>query len=75
MNIPAFHEESEESLFQELRARAGRERIGSQDEYRQLIQELIQERVAEGLFDPNEDLPTIERDLEGRWPEIEAALR
>lgn len=75
MNIPAFHEESEESLFQELRVRAKRERIGSPDEYRQLIQELIQEKVAEGIFDPNEDLPTIERDLGSRWSEIEAGLR
>ena len=72
---PAFHESSEQSLFEELRARAKAEGITSQGEYRELIQELLEEKVSEGVFDPNEELPTIERDLEGRWPEVEAVLR
>jgi len=72
---PAFHESSEQSLFGELRGRAKAEGISSQGEYRELIQEVLEEKVGEGVFDRNEDLTTIERDLEGRWPEVEAVLR
>lgn len=72
---PAFHESSEQSLFDELRGRARAEGISSPGEYRDLIQEVLEEKVSEGVFDRSEDLPTIERDLEGRWPEVEAVLR
>jgi hypothetical protein len=72
---PAFHESSEQSLFDELRVQAKAEGISSQGEYRELIQELLEVKVSEGVFDVNEDLTTIEHDLEGRWPEVEAGLR
>ncbi len=72
---PAFHETSEQTLFEELRTRVKAEGVSSQGGYRDLIQEVLEEKVGEGVFDINEDLPTIERDLEGRWPEIEAVLR
>ncbi|MEI7750325.1 MAG: hypothetical protein WCJ25_04995 [Candidatus Moraniibacteriota bacterium] len=72
---PAFHEDSVQSLFEELSNRVLDEGIETYGEYRELVQELLQEKLNEGIFDVNEDLPTIESDLEGRWPEIEATLR
>jgi len=72
---PAFHEDSVQELFQELRERVNYEGVVTFGTYREFVRELLQERVSEGVFDMNEDLPTIERDLEGRWSEIEAGLR
>jgi len=71
---PAFHEDSVQSLFEELRERMRLEGADSYAEYRGLISELIQEKLGEGVFDSNEELPTIEAALENRWPEIEATL-
>ncbi len=72
--MPAFHEDSTQALLQELRERVKHEGVIAYDEYRELVSELIQEKLSEGVFDINEDLPTIEADLEGRWPEIEATI-
>jgi hypothetical protein len=71
---PAFHEDSVQSLLQELRERVMGEGLDTYGEYKDLVQELLQERLSEGAFDINEDLSTIESDLEARWPEIEATL-
>lgn len=71
---PAFHEDSVQSLFQELRERVKSEGIETYGEYRELVQELVQEKLGDGIFDINEDLSTVESDLEGRWSEIEATL-
>ena len=51
------------------------EGIETYGEFCELVAELIQEKLSEGAFDLNEDLSTVEADLEGRWPEIEATLR
>jgi hypothetical protein len=71
---PAFHEDSVQSLFQELRGRVRDEGADTYGEYKELVQEMLQEKLSEGVFDVNEDLQTIESDLEGRWSEIEATL-
>jgi|GEM_PF-1141016 len=71
---PVFHEDSVQSLFEELCNRVSDEGIGTYGEYRELVQEIVQERLGEGSADVNEDLDTIESDLEARWPEIEATL-
>jgi DNA-binding ferritin-like protein len=71
---PAFHEDSVQSLFQELRERVREEGTDTYGEFKELVQELLQEKLNEGVFDVNEDLQTIESDLESRWPEIEATI-
>ncbi|NTW14956.1 MAG: hypothetical protein HGA38_01135 [Candidatus Moranbacteria bacterium] len=72
---PTNREDSVQELFEELRGRVCAEGVGTYGEYRELVQELVQERLGEGGFDVNEDLSTVEADLEARWPEIEAGLR
>ncbi|NTW14554.1 MAG: hypothetical protein HGA31_06025 [Candidatus Moranbacteria bacterium] len=72
---PAFQEDSAQSLFQELRDRVKREGIDTYGEYCELIQELLQEKLNDGIFNVNEDLSTIESDLEGRWLELEGLMR
>ncbi len=71
---PAFQEDSVQSLFQELRERVREEGTDTYGEFKELVQELLQEKLNEGVFDVNEDLQTIESDLVGRWPEIEATI-
>ena len=72
--MPADREESTQSLFLELRERVRREGIDTYGEYCELVSDLVQERLGDGVFDINEDLSTIESDLEARWPEIEGLI-
>ncbi|HWQ60417.1 MAG TPA: hypothetical protein VN420_04740 [Candidatus Fimivivens sp.] len=71
---PAFQEDSAQSLFDALRERVRDEDIKTYGEYRQLVQDIIQEQLSEGALDVNEDLDTLESDLDSRWHEIEATL-
>lgn len=72
---PQLREDSVETLFQEASRRARAEGIGSYDEYRDLVEDLIQEKLNNGVFDIGEDLPTIQKDLEMMWPILEPRLR
>jgi len=71
---PAFHEDSAQELFNELHRRVLDEEIETYGEYCDLVAGLLEERVGEGVFDSDEELPTIENDLRARWPEIEATI-
>ena len=67
-------EDSVRTLYQEARRRAVYEGVSSYDEYRDLVEELLLERVNDGVFGVSEDIPTMQRDLEMLWPEVERAL-
>lgn len=67
-------EPSVESLFQELRKRAQNEGISSYDEYVDLVDGLVMEKLGDGFFLQDEDLVQIKMDLAQRWPEIEEEL-
>ena len=71
---PQYEEDSIETLFREVSRRAQAEGIGSYDEYRDLVEGLLQEKLNEGVFDADEDLPTMEKDLERMWPRLEPRL-
>lgn len=72
---PQMKEDSVQTLFQEVSRRAHAEGIGSYEEYRDLVEDLLQEKLNDGIFDVGEDLPTMEKDLEMMWPMLEPRLR
>lgn len=67
-------EYDQEQLFSELRGRVAFERIGSYEEYEDLVDELVEEKRGYGFFHPDEDLEQIKSDLNSRWGEIEEQL-
>jgi hypothetical protein len=72
---PKQNEDSVRTLYQEARRRAKEEGVATYDEWRDLIRDLIQERVNEGAMDTGEDTLTAERDLEILWSDVERSLR
>lgn len=67
-------EYSEESLFDEIKEAARRERISTLVQYRDLIDEIVEEKRIYGFFSDDEDLSQVKKDLESRWAEVEKLL-
>jgi len=67
-------EYSEESLFDEIKETAKRERISTSVQFRDLIDEIVEEKRIYGFFADDEDLSQVKKDLEARWPDIENLL-
>lgn len=67
-------EYSEESLFDEIKEAAKRERISTLVQFRDLIDEIVEEKRIYGFFSDDEDLSQVKKDLEARWPDIENLL-
>jgi hypothetical protein len=67
-------EPSIESLFQELRKRARQEGISTYEEYIELVDGIVMEKLDDGHFLQDEDLVQIRIDLEQRWLEIKEEL-
>lgn len=72
---PKNSEDSMKALFSEASRRARDEGVETYDEWRDLVQELLQEKINEGMFDINEDIPTAEKDLEMMWTDAARPLR
>lgn len=70
-----LREDSVQTLFEEASRRAHIEGIDSYDEYRDLVEDLLQEKLNNGVFDVDEDLPTMQKDLEMMWSVLEPRLR
>ena len=68
-------EYSLEALFQELRRQVERENVQSYEEYRELVDNLIEEKKSYGFLADEEDLVGLKRSLELRWSEIESNLQ
>ena len=67
-------EYSAESLFDEIKEAAKRERISTLVQYRDLIDEIVEEKRIYGFFSDDEDLSQVKKDLEARWEEISKLL-
>ena len=65
---------SNQALFEELRSQAMNERIGDIYQYKELVEDLIEEKRRYGLLDDDEDLPQTVKNLILRWPEMEEIL-
>jgi hypothetical protein len=67
-------EYSPEDLLNELKERTKNENVRNIDSYKDLVDELIEEKKNYGFFSEDEDLEQIKDDLEQRWPEVEKSL-
>lgn len=63
-----------ENLYEEVKEAAVRERVFSIEQYRDLIDEIIEDKRIYGFFSDDEDLAQVKKDLELKWPEIEKSL-
>jgi len=61
---------SSSELFKEIRETAEREGVKFFEQYKDLVEDLIEEKRIYGFFSDHEDLDQIKRGLESRWPEI-----
>jgi len=68
-------EYSEESLFDEIKETAKRERISTLVQFRDLIDEIVEEKRIYGFFSDDENLTQVKKDLEARWEEMEKNLQ
>jgi hypothetical protein len=75
LEIPDSEQTTVQSLFEELKVRAREEGIRSYEEYTDLVDELVNEKLGYGFFATGDDLVQIRRDLEMMWPQLEEKLR
>jgi|GEM_PF-683153 len=67
-------EYSVRDIFSEIKETALRERLISFAQYRDLIDEIVEEKRIYGFFDDDEDTTQIKKDLELTWPETRDVL-
>lgn len=63
-----------ENLYEEIKEAAVRERINSIVQYKDLIDEIVEEKRIFGFFSDDEDLEKVKKELEIKWPETEKLL-
>lgn len=61
--------------YHELKERAVRNKADNIGAYKELMENLIQERKSYGFLDENEDWPQLAHDLMIRWPEVEEEVK
>lgn len=74
-HIPNPNRSSVHSLYFELRGRVLMQGIESYDQYIDLVEELLAQKLGDGEFDKHEDLEQIKNNLEMLWPDIEREVR
>lgn len=70
-----IHERGTAELFEKLKKQIATEGRVSFETYRELADELVEEQKDHGLFDDNEDLMQMKRDLELKWKELPLEYR
>lgn len=75
LRIPDPNRSFARSLYYELRARVIMHGIDSYDEYIDLIEELLAQKLGDGEFDKHDDLEQIKNNLEMMWGDIEHEIR
>jgi len=68
-------EYSFKELYNELKKKVKDEAIQSDYEYTELIDNLIEEKKAQGFLSEDEDLEQLRDDLILMWPEVEKGLQ
>jgi hypothetical protein len=67
-------EYSVQDIFSEIKETALRERLSSFAQYRDLVDEIVEEKRIFGFFDDDEDTTQIKKDLELMWPKTKDVL-
>jgi len=63
-------EYSDNDIFAEVKEAAIREGVSTEVQYRDLIDEIVEEKRIYGFFSDDEDLSQIKEVLASRWPEV-----
>lgn len=63
-----------QDLFEELKEISLQEKISSFGEYKELVDNLVEDKRGMGFFDDNEDLNQIKNDLRLKWSEMKDFL-
>lgn len=74
MHQPDPNDTFVQNLFEEVKTRAIREGITSYDEWIDLVEDLVQEKLADGELTKHDDLLTIQKDLEMMWADVEGLV-
>lgn len=75
LNIPDPNRSSVHSLYFELRGRVLMQGADSYDEYIDLVDALLEQKLGDGEFDKHDDLSQIKNNLEMLWADIEREVR
>jgi len=67
-------EYSDSDLFGEVKEAAIREGVSTIVQYRDLIDEIVEEKRIYGFFSDDEDLSQVKESLESRWSEVEKGI-
>lgn len=67
-------EYSTRAIFDEIREIAQRERISTIVQFRDLIDEVVEEKRIYGFFSDDEDITQIKQNLELMWAEVHSEL-
>jgi len=67
-------EAGESGLFREIKKAAENEKIRTFEEYRSLVDDIVEDKIDQGFLDKNEDVEQMKHNLESRWSEIESGL-
>jgi hypothetical protein len=67
-------EYSDRGIFEEIKEAAVREGVTDLVQFRDLIDEIVEEKRIYGFFSDDEDLSQIKENIEGRWPEVKKAI-
>jgi hypothetical protein len=67
-------ENSNHDIFEEIKEAAVREGVSDAIQFRDLIDEIVEEKRIYGFFSDDEDIDQIKMDLERRWPEVSGKI-
>lgn len=59
-----------QNMFFELKKRVEEQGITSYDEYVDMVEEIVEEKVEDGVLTVDEDLRQVQQDLQMMWPEL-----
>ncbi len=74
MHQPDPNDTFVQNLFEEVKGRAISEGIQNYDEWIDLVEDLIQEKLNDGELTKDDDLLTIQKDLEMMWADVEGLV-
>lgn len=74
MHQPDPNDTFVQNLFEEVKERALHEGITSYDEWIDLVEDLVQDKLTDGELTKHDDLLTIQKDLEMMWADVEGLV-
>jgi hypothetical protein len=64
-----------QDLFEELKDTAKHEGVSTLEQFKDLVDDLVEQKRIYGIFSDDEDITQIKKDIVGRWPELEKTLK